>query len=129
MQDVIIDRDPEGIDRWFAPDYIQHNPDFPNGSGPLFDLVKNEYTVDVGLVIAQGDYFIIHNRINGLGTAFGLDADASVILCGIYRIEQGLVRERWDLWQEEVPASETVSGNSMQTLPNSGLGAMLTSSS
>ena len=88
--------------------------------------MKVPYEVDVGLAIAQEDYFIIHNRIRGLGESFGLDAEASVILAGIYRIEDGLIQERWDLWQEEVPASETVSGNSMLTHPHSVLGAELT---
>ena len=124
-QGLFLIKDASAIKKYWAPDFIQHDPALLDGNAPLLEIAKVDLNVEVGLAISPGDYFIIHTCATGLRQILNLDAEAVVILCGIHRIEDGLIRRCWNLWQEEVPASETVSGNSMQTLPFSGVGATL----
>jgi predicted SnoaL-like aldol condensation-catalyzing enzyme len=53
---------------------------------------------------------MVHGRYIGWGPKPLVGVD-------IFRIVDGLLREHWDVLQEEVPASQTKSGNPMFTHP------------
>jgi len=106
---AFIDRDPGVVARYFAPDYIQHNPAIPNGAAAIPGLIASlskEFSYQPGLVTAEGDLVMVHGRYVGWGPK-------PMVAVDIFRVEGGKLVEHWDVMQEEVPASATASGNPM----------------
>jgi predicted SnoaL-like aldol condensation-catalyzing enzyme len=105
-------RDFTALEKWFSPDYIQHNPVIPGKRDGLRNHVKNlpeGRRYEPSLALAQGNIVMIYGRyIGGTGkTLVGPD---------IFRFENGVVVEHWDVLQEEVPVEKTVAGNPMFTV-------------
>jgi predicted SnoaL-like aldol condensation-catalyzing enzyme len=61
---------------------------------------------DPGMVVAEGNLVMVHGRYVGWGPK-------PMIAVDIFRVVNGKLVEHWDVMQEEVPASETASGNPM----------------
>jgi predicted SnoaL-like aldol condensation-catalyzing enzyme len=110
---AFIDRDPSVVERYFAPDYIQHNPAIPNGpkavAGFIAGLSKH-FSYQPGMVVAEADLVMVHGRYVGFGPK-------PMIAVDIFRVANGKLAEHWDVLHEEVPASTTASGNPMFTRP------------
>jgi predicted SnoaL-like aldol condensation-catalyzing enzyme len=107
ITELFIDRDLTAIDRYWAEDYIQRNPLFPSGSAVIREAFANlpeGFRYEIGMVIAEGDLVAIHGRYSGL-------APVPLIVVDIFRVEDGLIAEHWDVMQEEV--LDTASGNPM----------------
>lgn len=107
ITEAMIERDPTAIDRYWAEDYIQHNPTAPSGRDAIRNLLSNApegARYEMGMVIAQDDLVAVHGRISGLGPV-------AMIAIDIYRVEDGRIAEHWDVIQAEV--LDTVSGNPM----------------
>src|SRR5580700_12308235 len=102
---AFIDRDPSVVERYFAPDYIQHNPAIPNGPKAIAGLSKH-FSYQPGMVVAEADLVMVHGRYVGFGPK-------PMIAVDIFRVANGKLAEHWDVLQEEVPASATASGNPM----------------
>jgi predicted SnoaL-like aldol condensation-catalyzing enzyme len=110
---VFNDRDFSLFDQIFAPDYIQHNPTVAAGRAGLKEIAPHlspELRYAPGIIVAEGDYVMVHGRYIGWGTKPLVGVD-------IFRITDGLLREHWDVLQEEVMTSQTKSGNPMFTNP------------
>lgn len=102
-------REASAVERLYAPDYIQHNPNIPQGREALARLVGQlspEVFYEPGLMIAEGDYVAIHGRIRGW-------APTPQVVVDIFRIENGQLAEHWDVLQDEVPADSATSGHAM----------------
>ncbi|ANH69932.1 nuclear transport factor 2 family protein [Mitsuaria sp. 7] len=102
-------RDAQAVERLYAPDYIQHNPSIPQGRAALGALVAqlpSDLFYEPGLMIAEGAYVAIHGRIRGW-------APTPQVVIDIFRIQDGLLAEHWDVLQDEVSAGATQSGTSM----------------
>jgi len=113
IRGTFIDRDPTVLDRLFSNDYRQHNPQIPNGAAAIKALLAKlpaDFTYEPGLVVAEGDYVVIHGRYVGWGPK-------PVVAVDIFRVANGKISEHWDVIQEEVPAAQTANGNSMLTAP------------
>jgi predicted SnoaL-like aldol condensation-catalyzing enzyme len=113
---VFVDRDPRVVDQLLSPDCRQHNPHIPNGRDALRALIPwlgPDFRYEPGMIVAEGDYVMIHGRYTGLG-------DKPKIAVDIFRVVDGKVVEHWDVLQEELPAESTTSGNSMFTNPQAG---------
>lgn len=109
MTELFQRRDPLAVERYYAPDYIQHNPDIPQGREALAKLVAklpSAVSYEPGLVIAEGDFVAIHGRIRGW-------APKPQIVVDIFRIDGGLFAEHWGVLQDEIPASASESGVAM----------------
>lgn len=80
----------------------------PNGLQTLRDLLAEAPDVqyEMHAVLADGDLVAVHGRVIGWGPK-------PVIVEGTFRVDRGKIVEHWDVVQDEVPASETVSGNPM----------------
>ena len=106
---VFIDRDPSIVERYFAPDYIQHNPGIPNGPTAIPGLIASlskDFSYEPGMVVAERDLVMVHGRYVGWGPK-------PMIAVDIFRVANGKLAEHWDVMQEEVPTSATASGNPM----------------
>lgn len=99
------------VDRFVRPDYIQHNPQAPDGSAALRNLAQALRTafpsarLDIKRVLASGDLVVVHsNLVLSPGTQGSAVFD-------IFRVDAGKIAEHWDVVQQ-VPAT-TASGNDM----------------
>lgn len=104
VTELFIERDLTAIDRYWAEDYAQRNPMFPSGRDVIRGLFANlpaEFTYEIGMVIAEGDLVAIQARYSGIGPT-------PLIVVDIFRVEDGLIAEHWDVVQPEV--LETASG-------------------
>ncbi|MCQ4630150.1 nuclear transport factor 2 family protein [Shinella lacus] len=95
--------------RLYADDYIQHNPNIPQGRDVLRRLVEilsPSVHYEPGLIIAEGDLVAIHGRIWSW-------ADEPQIVVDIFRVEGSKLVEHWDVLQNEVPVTAGVAGLAM----------------
>jgi predicted SnoaL-like aldol condensation-catalyzing enzyme len=114
LKGSFIDRDPTIVERLFAPGYIQHNPTIPDGPTPIPVLIAGlpaNFKYEPGMAVAEGDLVMAHGRYTGWGPK-------PMVAVDIFRVVDGKVVEHWDVMQEEVPASETASGNPMFARPS-----------
>ena len=108
---VVNGRAFDRIDEFVAADVIQHNPNLPNGREALREFWSGflgampDARIEVVRTISDGTFVWEHALF-----ARGPD-DPGIVAVDIYRIEDGLIVEHWDVVQE-VPA-ETASGNHM----------------
>ena len=113
LRGVFIDRDVSVVERYFAPEYIQHNPSIPNGPSAIRNLLGGlgrDFSYEPGMAVAEGDLVMVHGRYVGWGPK-------PMIAVDIFRVANGKLVEHWDVLQEEVPASGTANGNPMFTRP------------
>jgi predicted SnoaL-like aldol condensation-catalyzing enzyme len=110
LKGAFIERDVTVVDRYFSPDYVQHNPVIPNGPGAIANLIPTlkDLSYEIGMVVAEDDLVMVHGRYVGWGPK-------PLVAVDIFKVKNGKVVEHWDVMQEEVPATATTSGNPMFT--------------
>nr|WSY48927.1 nuclear transport factor 2 family protein [Streptomyces sp. NBC_00886] len=99
------------LDRHLHPDYVQHNPFIPPAKAGLRGFIAampDTTRYEPGAIIAEGDLVMVHGRYSG-------GSDTPLLGVDIFRFEDGLVVEHWDVLQDEVAAEDTVAGNPMFT--------------
>lgn len=99
-------RDYEAAERFWSPDYIQHSAHIEPGRNGLFDLIKGippTLKYEAGLIVAEGDFVIVHGRFSG----FGQPTDW--IAADILRIRDGILVEHWDVIQDEATKEQSKS--------------------
>lgn len=100
-------RDYSGAEAFWSPDYIQHSAHIAPGRAGLFDLVKSlpaELRYECQLVVADGDYVMLHGRFSGHGQP------ANWIVVDTVRIADGRLAEHWDVIQDEADQTQSRSG-------------------
>jgi predicted SnoaL-like aldol condensation-catalyzing enzyme len=100
-------RDYVAAERYWSPSYIQHSAHIPPGREGLFELVKaapDALRYENGLIIANGDYVLLHGRFSGIGQP------ANWIVVDIVRLEDGQLAEHWDVIQDEASKDSSKSG-------------------
>ena len=100
-------RDYAAAERFWSPNYIQHSAHIEPGREGLFELVKAsppDMRYENALIVANGDYVILHGRFTNIGQP------ANWIAADIVRIEDGLLAEHWDVIQDEVSREQSKSG-------------------
>jgi predicted SnoaL-like aldol condensation-catalyzing enzyme len=100
-------RDYEKAATFWSPNYIQHSAHIPPGRDGLFKLVEllpPEHRYDHDIIVAEGDFVIVHGRFSHNGRP------ANWIAADILRIENGVLAEHWDVLQDEATAAESKSG-------------------
>jgi predicted SnoaL-like aldol condensation-catalyzing enzyme len=109
LSGAFVERDVTVVNQYFSPDYVQHNPNIPNGPKAIADLIptlKKDLAYEFGMVVAEGDLVMVHGRYVGWGPK-------PLVAVDIFKVKNGKVIEHWDVMQEEVAAAETASGNPM----------------
>jgi predicted SnoaL-like aldol condensation-catalyzing enzyme len=56
------------------------------------------------LIVAEGDYVVLHGRFSGIGRP------VDWIVADIVRLKDGVLQEHWDVIQDEAKQAESVSG-------------------
>ena len=100
-------RDYGAAERFWSPKYIQHSAHIAPGREGLFDLVRSlpdTLRYESQLIVAEGDYVIAHGRFSGNGRP------AAWIAADVVRFEDGLLKEHWDVLQDEATKAESASG-------------------
>ncbi|MFZ3377267.1 MAG: ester cyclase [Chthoniobacterales bacterium] len=100
-------RDYEAAERYWSPNYIQHSAHIEPGRDGLFNLIRNTpdtLRYEHQLIVAEGDYVIVHGRFSGYGRP------VAWIAADIVRIENGRLAEHWDVLQDEATKAESKSG-------------------
>ena len=103
-------RDYAAAERFWSPSYIQHSAHIAPGREGLFTLVRGlpaTLKYEPGVIVADGDFVIVHGRFSGLG------APANWIAADILRIEEGVLAEHWDVIQDEATREQSKSGRPM----------------
>ncbi len=101
-------RDYAVAERYWSPEYIQHSAHIPLGREGLFGLVKNvpgTLRYENQLILANGDFVMLHGRYSGLGPGI-----PNWIVVDIVRIENGVLAEHWDVIQDEATRKSSKSG-------------------
>jgi predicted SnoaL-like aldol condensation-catalyzing enzyme len=94
-------------ERFWSPAYIQHSAHIPPGREGLFNLVRSvpdTMRYENQLIVAEGDYVMLHGRFSGIGRP------VDWIVADIVRLKDGVLQEHWDVIQDEAKKAESVSG-------------------
>jgi predicted SnoaL-like aldol condensation-catalyzing enzyme len=103
-------RDYEKAAGFWSPDYIQHSAHIAPGRDGLFNLVKSLPAAlrhEPGLIVAEGDYVILHGRFSGIGLP------SNWIAADILLLKDGILMEHWDVIQDEATEPQSKSGRPM----------------
>jgi predicted SnoaL-like aldol condensation-catalyzing enzyme len=100
-------RDYAVAEKYWSPDYIQHSAHIEPGRDGLFNLIRSApdtLRYEHQLIVAEGDYVIVHGRFSGIGRP------VAWVAADIVRIENGRLAEHWDVLQDEASKAESKSG-------------------
>src|SRR2546423_284735 len=100
-------RDYTAAEKYWSPNYIQHSAHIEPGRDGLFNLIRNTpdtLRYEHQLIVAEGDYVIVHGRFSGIGRP------VAWVAADIVRIENGRLAEHWDVLQDEATKAESKSG-------------------
>jgi len=100
-------RDYAAAEKYWSPNYIQHSAHIEPGRDGLFNLIRSSpptLRYEHQLIVAEGDYVIVHGRFSGTGRP------VAWVAADIVRIENGRLVEHWDVLQDEATKAESKSG-------------------
>ena len=100
-------RDYAAAERYWSSNYIQHSAHIEPGREGLFNLIKGipaSLKYEPGVIVAQGDFVIVHGRFSGTGRP------RNWIAADVVRIADGVLAEHWDVLQDEASRVESKSG-------------------
>jgi predicted SnoaL-like aldol condensation-catalyzing enzyme len=100
-------RDYAAAAEFWSERYLQHSAHIEPGRDGLFNLVKSlppTLRYENSLIMAEGNYVILHGRFSGLG------APTAWIVADIVRMEDDVLAEHWDVIQDEATREQSRSG-------------------
>jgi predicted SnoaL-like aldol condensation-catalyzing enzyme len=100
-------RDYAAAEKYWSANYIQHSAHIEPGRDGLFNLIRSASDTlryEHQLIVADGDYVIVHGRFSGFGRP------VAWVAADIVRIENGRLAEHWDILQDEATKAESKSG-------------------
>ena len=101
-------RDYSRAERFWSPRYLQHSAHIRPGREGLFELVRNAPATmryENQLILANGDFLMLHGRFSGLGAG-----TPNWIVVDVVRLENGVLAEHWDVIQDEATRTASKSG-------------------
>ena len=103
-------RDYLAAERFWSPDYIQHSAHIEPGRNGLFNLIKGlppTLKYEPGVIVAEGDFVIVHGRFTGTGRP------VAWVAADVVRMEDGRLAEHWDVLEDEATEAQSKSGRPM----------------
>jgi predicted SnoaL-like aldol condensation-catalyzing enzyme len=88
-------RPEEAVEKYVGSEYVQHNPQAPDGTEAFIGFVKAfpEAHVDIRRVVAEDDTVVTHGLVK-----FTPD-DRGTVAADFFRLRDGKVVEHWDVLQ------------------------------
>lgn len=88
----------DAFEAYVHPGYVQHNPSIPDGREAAIAFLEPKFgagavVLDVKRIIVDGAYAVLHIQPRPDGGA------PSAAVADIYRVEDGLIVEHWDVLQ------------------------------
>ena len=103
-------RDYVAAEQFWSPSYIQHSAHIAPGRDGLFNLIKAappSLKYEHQVVLAEGDYVILHGRFSNTGLP------VNWIAADVVRLKDGILVEHWDVIQDEATELQSKSGHPM----------------
>ena len=100
-------RDYATAEGFWSPNYVQHSAHIEPGREGLFNLIKASpasLKYELGVIVAGGEFVIVHGRFSGLGLP------RNWIAADVVRIADGVLAEHWDVIEDEANRAESKSG-------------------
>ena len=100
-------RDYAAAERFWSSSYVQHSAHIEPGREGLFNLIKGSpasLKYEPGVIVADGDFVIVHGRFSGTGRP------RNWIAADVVRITDGVLAEHWDVIEDEANSAESKSG-------------------
>jgi predicted SnoaL-like aldol condensation-catalyzing enzyme len=100
-------RDYAAAKRFWSSNYVQHSAHIEAGREGLFNLIKAtpaSLKYEPGVIVAEGDFVIVHGQFSGTGRP------RNWIAADVVRIADGVLAEHWDVLQDEAARAESKSG-------------------
>jgi predicted SnoaL-like aldol condensation-catalyzing enzyme len=100
------EREYTAAERFWSPYYIQHSAHIEPGRDGLFNLIKvapPSFKYEHGLILAEGDYVIVHGRFSNIGLP------VNWIAADVVRLKDGILVEHWDVIQNEATEEQSKS--------------------
>ena len=100
---VLNPMDSIAVDRFIAPGYIQHNQMAEPGRDGLkrfLDMIRAETPEavhDIKRAFVDGDHVTVHYHVRRW------PSDSGWAVIDIFRVENGLIAEHWDVMQDVAP--------------------------
>jgi predicted SnoaL-like aldol condensation-catalyzing enzyme len=97
-------------ERFWSPNYIQHSAHIEPGRDGLFNLIKAAPPLlkyEPGVILAEGEYVIVHGRFSNIGLP------VNWIAADVVRLKGGILVEHWDVIQDEATEQQSKSRNPM----------------
>jgi len=110
FETLFNERDNAGAERFWSPNYIQHSAHIAPGREGLFNLIKSlppTLKYEPGMIVAEGDFVMVHGRFSGFGQP------VNWIAADIVRVKDGVLVEHWDVIQDEATQEQSKSGRPM----------------
>ena len=105
-QELFGDHDLTALDRYWAKEYIQHNPYMTDGTEAVKQYLEKlgitkapKSRVEFLRVAAEGDLVFVQTRQPRMGES------PEMVIVDIFRVEKGKIAEHWDVMQP-VPADK-----------------------
>lgn len=89
----------EAVARYVGSEYVQHNPQAPDGAEAFVQFVTGfaaqfpELHVDIRRIVGEGDVVVTHGLITTS------PADPGTVAADFFRVRDGKVVEHWDVLQ------------------------------
>jgi predicted SnoaL-like aldol condensation-catalyzing enzyme len=87
----------EAVERYLGDQYIQHNPQAPDGAEAFIGFVEAfpEVRVDIKRIVAEGDIVVTHSLIR-----FNAQDERGTVAVDLFRLtDDGKIVEHWDVLQ------------------------------
>jgi predicted SnoaL-like aldol condensation-catalyzing enzyme len=98
-QQMFGDKDLTAVDKYIAPEYIQHNPNVADGSEAFKKAAEGWFKgapktkIDVQHIAAEGDLVFLHIKNTNPDGSLKSTID-------IFRLKDGKIVEHWDVHQD-----------------------------
>jgi predicted SnoaL-like aldol condensation-catalyzing enzyme len=108
MEEVMNKRQPAAADRFLVADFVEHNPNLPQGLEGRKRFVAavlvsfSDYHGEIVEILAEGDKVVVRTQWSGTqdGPFLGLPPSGNKVrfsTADFFRIEGGKVAEHWDV--------------------------------
>ena len=106
---VFNKHDLANLHRFMREDYIQHNPDCPQGMAGFIEFFKTifqalpDFKYSLKQIVAEDDFVWMYSRVTGVHTGgewLGVKPSGSRLdfdAVDMFRMQDGLIAEHWDV--------------------------------